>query len=67
MLVDRFKRLGLSERDLQLTLRYIRNEAPIIIHVNLDRVCVALVMYCSQSSVQQAAVFREGHPLSQPV
>jgi hypothetical protein len=34
----RFKKLGLTEKQLKATLRYIRNDAPIIIHVNLDRV-----------------------------
>lgn len=34
----RFKRLGFTEKQLKTTLRYIRNDAPLIIHVNLDRV-----------------------------
>jgi len=32
------KRLGFKEEDLKRTLKYIRDEAPIIVHINLDRV-----------------------------
>lgn len=34
-LLARFQKLGHSERDLKATIRYIRNDAPLIIHVNL--------------------------------
>jgi len=34
-LLQRYERLGFSELDLKRTLRYVRNDAPLIIHVNL--------------------------------
>lgn len=37
-LITRFKGMGLSGMDLERVLRYIRKEAPIIIHVNLSAV-----------------------------
>eukprot|EP00759_Apiculatamorpha_spiralis_P002465 PhF_6_TR10978/c0_g2_i4/m.17729 len=36
-LLHRIKSLGKTERDLQRVLCYIRDDAPIIIHVNLDQ------------------------------
>jgi hypothetical protein len=36
MVVDKFTRLGFSEEDLKSVNRFIRNEAPIIVHVQLD-------------------------------
>jgi hypothetical protein len=38
----RFVRLGFTEKHLHSTLRYIRNDVPLIIHVNLDRVYVVV-------------------------
>lgn len=35
-LKERFERLGWNETTLRRTLRYIRTEAPIIVHVNVD-------------------------------
>jgi hypothetical protein len=37
-LLDRVKRLGFSRDDLDKTLIYIRDDAPIIIHFNLAKV-----------------------------
>ncbi|RMX50270.1 hypothetical protein pdam_00018200, partial [Pocillopora damicornis] len=42
-LLARVKRLGYSENDLKRTLQWVRSAAPIIIHVNLDRVLKFLV------------------------
>jgi len=39
----RFERLGWNHVTLKLVLRYIRNQAPIIIHVNLDKALHFLV------------------------
>jgi len=36
--LNRVKRLGFNEDDLKKTLKYIRDDAPIIVHLNLDRV-----------------------------
>lgn len=38
----RMKALGFSKQDLWMTLQWIREEAPIIIQVNLDKFCAAL-------------------------
>ena len=37
-LIRKFKALGFDELDLETTLKYIRDEAPIIIHFNIARV-----------------------------
>lgn len=42
-LVERVCRLGYLEKDVQRTLQWIRNEAPIIIHVSLERALGFLV------------------------
>lgn len=42
-LLERFKKMGHNEENLKRTLQYIRNEAPIIIHVNLDKILHLIV------------------------
>jgi hypothetical protein len=41
--LKRFETLGWDNVALKLVLRYIRNQAPIIIHVNLDKALGFLV------------------------
>jgi Protein of unknown function (DUF3626) len=42
-LQQRFSRMGYGEHDLQVVLRYIRTNAPIIVHVHLERTLQYLV------------------------
>lgn len=37
-LLQRFKAIGFDERDLEAVLAYIRLDAPIIIHIKMERV-----------------------------
>ena len=63
-LLARFKHLGHSERDLKATIRYIRNDAPLIIHVNLTncmKFFVADTHYRNQFETKTSCVPTQQH------